>query len=107
MEVVYRPSRSEYEQKHYSDFDNKSKERGQCNDIISRTDKKHYGHESKKREKTCTSEEQLTEHHSDYNAEKHRQASQYRHRMVLKLSRIRIVYYILHLRDAMYLPEDP
>jgi hypothetical protein len=62
---------------------------------------------SKKREKTCTSEEQLAEHQSDDNAEKHRQASQYRHRMVLKLSRIRIVYYILHLRDAMHLPEDP
>lgn len=27
--------------------------------------------------------------------------------MVLELSRIRIVYDILHLRDAMYLPEDP
>jgi hypothetical protein len=107
MEVVYRQSRSEYEQKHYSYLDKKPQERGQCNDIISRTDKKHYGHESKKREKTCTSEEQLAEHQSDDNAEKHRQTSQYRHRMVLELSRIRIVDDILHLRDAMYLPEDP
>lgn len=107
MEVIDRPACSKYEEEHDDDLDRKPEVWRKRQNVVSSADKEHDGHDSLEGEEAGASEEDLAEDKSHNDSEEHRETTEYRYRMILQLSGIRIVYDILYLSDPMYLPEYP